>query len=604
MEGTITPTTISNQGSRAGSLGPQIDKVLQSQSSKDALRLISKFTSEPITPESGEELLAKKQRLRVVALSLLPSSELIDLFRGKLDPVFEYDVLDRLRLRLVSLPAGVQDELKREILHAIESNSNELVSGAIKTPAQWISDFRQANQPLEVYMQYSDKVKALPLGERLRIERLLQIIRLSSVSSELPEGMEDEMLVKDEAGQFRVLKAGELVNAGAEPEQKTPIASAPTPVFPRQSIRSTPAPVSAPLPVQTPTQKPETRKVLAPPPPAISKPTAEFYFDTDDEKEIGRHKTRLANLETTPDIDLDEIVNKLVRDFHIKLDDEIIEARFSSIIKSRLRDVRDLIETRQMLIRPVDVGGIGLSERVILPLMSQVEEELLRIHQVKPEPKPPKPAPTPETKKEITPPPPVKKVSVPPPAPPPVNLTVKPVVPPKKVEVKPEPKPEPKVISVEPKHKSPPPPSIKPVRVPKRPLDKTVIPVISRPVGDRRPTISDIKRPIKTIGPTEELAELSVEDYRRLGKTAEEANEKIIEKLDLMEEDSYLLRASGIKAWKKCAVNKLYLEIGRQSMEQDKPVLDIVRKRQELGQPYLSQSEFSAIADLNKKISF
>lgn len=116
--------------------------------------------------------------------------------------------------------------------------------------------------------------------------------------------------------------------------------------------------------------------------------------------------------------------------------------------------------------------------------------------------------------------------------------------------------------------------------------------------------MSDIKPPAKTVGPVEEIFRLTPDDYRRLGKTLAEANDKIAEKLDLLEEDSYLKRAEGVKAWKKNAVHRLYLEIGRESMERNMAISDVIRQRQEANRPTVTEEEFHAIADLNKRISF
>ncbi len=580
MEPNQSPTTKSKYQNQ--DLQDQIEDVLQNQSPKEALKLLQRLTEMENAGSFDDQLKEQQQRLRVVAMSLLPMSKLLAIFQGKLEAVLEFNVNERLKTRFVSMPAEEQDDLKKQIYETLRANNLRFVAGDVKSSGQWVRAYRESGQSVDTFVKQSKDFNKLSIEDQLKVQRLLRSIDLLTTSSASPEGMQDELVVRDESGHFKVLRSGELFDLGfdaggdgqakaTEPIQAQPFQPAPTSkketVF--EEIKREKSTMSRPA--------------IAPPPPTISKPSASFYFNTDDEAEVQQHRTKLADIGPSSGTNLDQVVFQLAKEYNISFTDKLIEERFGNIIKSRLRDVRDLIETKNMLTRPVEVGGVGLSEQQATPLLSQLEEEVIKVHQqpTTPPPAPVEPKPTPE------PPKPIPQKPITPPKPPVVE-------PPKPEPPKPQPLKPVKPVKIEPK----------PIAVKKSKKVSEEIPVVKRPSISSRPTVSDIKPPIKTIGPIEELAELKLQDYRKLGETAEEANEKIIEKLGLLEEDSYLKRAEGIKAWKKSEVYKVYLNIGRESMEKDMAIIDVIRQRKEDGRPYLTKEEFQAIADLNKKISF
>ena len=130
-------------------------------------------------------------------------------------------------------------------------------------------------------------------------------------------------------------------------------------------------------------------------------------------------------------------------------------------------------------------------------------------------------------------------------------------------------------------------------------------PPIRRPalVAQMNPrVIQDIRQPQKPVGLVEELGMLSLDDFRRLGRDLEECVTKIIEKVQLLSEESYEKRAEGVAAWRKSEVHQLYLAMGRESMAGNKSIDEIMADRKRQGQGYLTAVEFTAIADLNHQL--
>jgi hypothetical protein len=314
-------------------------------------------------------------------------------------------------------------------------------------------------------------------------------------------------------------------------------------------------------------------------PPPAGKP--KFFFHEEDEADIARHRNKLANEAAVGAADFSQLISQLIKEYNIHLPDEQARQRFEKIIVSRFRDVRDLIETKTMLGRPAKIGGVGLSATVVDQIVGRLEEQARRVHAAEFTPPPSSPPSMPA----VQPPGSVKVIA------PPSALPVVPEVP----RTPPPPKPAAPVKPV--------PVTARPVVAPVRPINPPP-PVIKRPIDGIRPVVSDIKPPTRIMGPVDELANLSLDDYRRLGRNVAESNDKVMEKLELLEEESFLKRDAGIKAWKASPVHKLYLAIGRASMEKNLAVVDVIRQYQSNGQNSLTPQEFEAIADLNKRISY
>lgn len=147
-----------------------------------------------------------------------------------------------------------------------------------------------------------------------------------------------------------------------------------------------------------------------------------------------------------------------------------------------------------------------------------------------------------------------------------------------------------------------------PVRVP---ATKTLItpPAFTPPrlrpqLSSGKMAIMDIKAPVTPTGPIEELRAFTIKDLRQLSPRPEQVMEILKGKFDLLTEESYDRLAEGIKAWKQSPLHQLYIELGQESLEQGKPIEVIMENRKAAEQNYLTPEEFYAIADLNRKVRF
>lgn len=143
---------------------------------------------------------------------------------------------------------------------------------------------------------------------------------------------------------------------------------------------------------------------------------------------------------------------------------------------------------------------------------------------------------------------------------------------------------------------------------------KQVVDVVTKtPPEAPKPTPSpaeksvEVKKPeVKHVlsGPVQELQDMSLKNFKRLASTAEDRADKILEKINLLEQDSYTKKAQGIEAWRRSETYKIYLALGAESMIENKKIEEIAKEKQAKGEDFLEADEFSAISDLNKKLRF
>lgn len=121
------------------------------------------------------------------------------------------------------------------------------------------------------------------------------------------------------------------------------------------------------------------------------------------------------------------------------------------------------------------------------------------------------------------------------------------------------------------------------------------------PVLIQRPKVQDVVAPPPSplVGPLQELSSLTLTDFRRLSKNSREASLKIRDKVKLLSEQSLAEGFSGVKAWQQSEPSRLYQEILTESLAGKKHIPAVLTDRTASGKPTLTPDEFSAILELN-----
>ncbi|MFA6908427.1 MAG: hypothetical protein WC289_00905 [Patescibacteria group bacterium] len=391
----------------------------------------------------------------------------------------------------------------------------------------------------------------------------------------------------------------------------------------------------------TPPRSTFSEAAMSPRPPIAQQGGASTYFvEAEDEEDILHHRNKISHFNTPEQvINIDGIIKGIISSNQVQFPDDVMEKRFMQIIRSHLMEMRNEMETEEALTRSEKIGGMGYEPSLARRLMVDIENTAARLREqgiltslrssiAKAGPSsapvyaPKIPFPSPRTAAPARPAPAVETERLEPrvgPArmtdaaqfdeaqhtqqetvtPPPVLQKGKSTV----SVVDQSPATRPISVSVHPPTESV--QSVQPQSVHGNPEQSPL--KMQRPSSLERPVLSDIvKTPQvrKMLGPVDELADLTVTDFRRLGSTVEESKKHVIEKVALLEDESYAMRSAGIKAWRRSPLFQLYMDIGRQSIETGKAVSAVVAERAEAKKETITSDEFGAIADLNRVLQY
>ena len=315
----------------------------------------------------------------------------------------------------------------------------------------------------------------------------------------------------------------------------------------------------------------------------------------------------LVKTESQGKINADNIVKQIIKETGLELKDDVLENRFKNIVLSFVRNVRSSTETAIVLKRPFKIGGIGLEQEMTDKIMdilqkedqraqtvSSPKEKIINAEKVKALIKAPdKELLVIETKIRR---PLIKKTEK-------ADIKEKEMIQDVEEAIKKfQPKLEKPPIKEKPKIK------IEDVSMAEIPKAKVALdtesPVFSKTLKKPDKTmVESITNQPKIYGPSDELRSISLIDWRRWG-ASQEAVAKILEKINLLAEDSLVKKAEGIKAWKESEINKLYLNIGEESINNGKSIEEMINERQEEGRKTLTQEEFNAVVELNQNLRF
>ena len=105
-------------------------------------------------------------------------------------------------------------------------------------------------------------------------------------------------------------------------------------------------------------------------------------------------------------------------------------------------------------------------------------------------------------------------------------------------------------------------------------------------------------------GPVQEIQSLDLLNFRRLGQSSQERADKILGKINLLEQDSFTKKAQGVAAWRNSPLHQLYLSLGAQSMAQGQSIEEFLTQKKAEDEKHMDIEEFSAISDLNRQLRF
>lgn len=117
-----------------------------------------------------------------------------------------------------------------------------------------------------------------------------------------------------------------------------------------------------------------------------------------------------------------------------------------------------------------------------------------------------------------------------------------------------------------------------------------------------RATLDPVRPPARLSGLIEELANFSLADFRRIGTTPEDASKKLIQKFETLKEESFERWTEGIQAWRRSPLQQLYLKLVTESFSTGKPVAQLAEEQRQQGQDVPMPEELGSILSLNNQV--
>lgn len=342
-----------------------------------------------------------------------------------------------------------------------------------------------------------------------------------------------------------------------------------------------------------------------------------FFFSPEDEEEVKNLTTRIKNYQEEVEKPVDNsfgVIEKVVSQMRIKQSSEDLDKRFRAILQTYLKGIRNKVDTKQTLIKPIKDGGLGMDGIFVDNVLLITDKINNDMGGAAIPAKPLKKINLPEDiskdaeKKDAGLADSLKQNET---RDAPYNFKELEKDKSKEAEEKK------KIQSTDEKQEIPKKEKDKPGAEPlaekadRPPATKQFAPALpamsnirQAPSPEGKVRMDDVKYVPKLTGPVDELKELSLVNFRRLSEDPEAAAKNIEQKIGFLEEESYSRRLAGIEAWRQSPINKLYLRVGEDSINLKKSVSDIIREQTKEGGDGLSLPEFEAIMELNKKLRF
>ncbi|MBM3204439.1 hypothetical protein FJZ48_00445 [Candidatus Uhrbacteria bacterium] len=293
-----------------------------------------------------------------------------------------------------------------------------------------------------------------------------------------------------------------------------------------------------------------------------------------DEEEV---KATAASGPTGERMMIDEVVEQTMQQIALPQLEEYIQKRLRNVISTRLRDVRSAIQTKSILEREAKVGGVELSAEQVERVASIIEQ-MYTGHRIPIEE---------EEKKRID-----------------ETLAAQQT----KVEERKKRESEEHAKWFQEKIQQ-----VRPEELLRKQfeaakamaMNPAAVPPQATNVPPPKPlNVDTIQAPVKLVGLGEELAGITLAEFRRLSKDPNQAIEKLRQKFETLKNESFDRWTEGIEAWRQSPLQKQYLTLVAQSFAAGKPVAELVVEKRAKDPSLPTPEELSAIIKLNSEIQF
>jgi hypothetical protein len=348
-------------------------------------------------------------------------------------------------------------------------------------------------------------------------------------------------------------------------------------------------------------EQPEPR----PEPVATKKPAKPRIdaFTPEDEAEVANIKEARAELLNTSLVtDVGSVVKQICENPVFSFEDPLLEDRCAKVVESRVRGVRNPFQTRSQFERSVDKGGLGVSGRRLADLMQAIEthvhayeknyaehhgalREKAKQEAIEKQDQRAEHAKAEErhmTKRyvELTGKMPGESVA---PAAPSARRTSAAISAHHELQQQAG--------------------RIDAARV-KQVIDQTKEVQPKRRPQVRKPSMQEVVFEKRLAGPTDELRQMTLTDFRRLSSDPQQAATKVFDKAELLEEQGHDKKVAAVEAWRESPVNRLYVALTRQAVLDGVPVMEVLNQKRTAGEDVFTDEELDAVMKLNDRLRF
>ena len=124
--------------------------------------------------------------------------------------------------------------------------------------------------------------------------------------------------------------------------------------------------------------------------------------------------------------------------------------------------------------------------------------------------------------------------------------------------------------------------------------------------GDRpsERIVDGIQGNVRLMSLIEEVQTLDLNRFRRMGKSAEEARQKLLQKFQALRQESEDRWIEGVKRWRESPLQEAYLSLVAKAFRAQKTVVEIAAEEQQRGEKGLTPEEVGVLIDLNQQLTF
>ncbi len=126
----------------------------------------------------------------------------------------------------------------------------------------------------------------------------------------------------------------------------------------------------------------------------------------------------------------------------------------------------------------------------------------------------------------------------------------------------------------------------------------------STPPSEARSRMKDVVYEPRLIGPVDELAIMTVEDFKRLGNSPDEIKNKIIARFEDLADVAPSKKIQGIVAWRRSPVYGVYRSMMQESLATGLSLAELSADRRNKGEESLTPDELKIFSELSQELQF